>query len=401
MDSLTQITLGAAVGEAVLGRRIGNRAMVWGAIGGTIPDLDIIGNFFLDPIQALAFHRGITHSLVFSLVGGLLLAWLVTRLYQTRSHRNGWYKAIVSIANVLLVSSVLFGVYTLSGKSSFMLVILCAIGLYLGWRLYHFYLTRVPAEVDVSYGQWFLLFFLALSTHFVLDCFTSFGTQVFLPFSDYRVAFNTISVVDPIYTVPFIICVIIACNIRREKRSRRIANWVGIGLSSLYLLFTVFNKQYVDGIFERALAHRDLDVNRYRTSPAIFNNMLWNCVAESDSVFYAGLYSVFDSDPNLHYINIVPKGSEYAEGIRHLEEYHILQWFSEGYLIHTPTDSSLILSDIRFGGMRDTITSPNDLVFNFHATPQPDGSYEFTETRARPDNVGAEFRALWERIKGR
>jgi inner membrane protein len=157
----------------------------------------------------------------------------------------------------------------------------------------------------------------------------------------------------------------------------------------------------VDGIFERALAHRDLDVNRYRTSPAIFNNMLWNCVAESDSVFYAGLYSVFDSDPNLHYINIVPKGSEYAEGIRHLEEYHILQWFSEGYLMHTPTDSSLILSDIRFGGMRDTITSPNDLVFNFHATPQPDGSYEFTETRARPDNVGAEFRALWERIKGR
>jgi inner membrane protein len=372
MDSLTQIVLGAAVGKAVLGRRIGNRAMVWGAIGGTIPDLDIIANFILDPIQALAFHRGITHSLVFSLVGGLLLAWLITRLYKTRSHQKWWYKTIVSIVNVLLVSSVLFGIYMLSGKSVMMLVILTSAGLFLGWRLYTFYIKRIPAEVDVSYGRWFLLFFLALSTHFILDCFTSYGTQIFQPFSDYRVAFNTISVVDPLYTVPFIICVIIACNIRREKRGRRIVNWIGIALSSAYMLFTVFNKNHVDKVFERALESRNLEVLRYRTSPTIFNNFLWNCVAEGDSVFYSGLYSVFDTDPNLHFLNVVPKGTEYANDIRNLEEYHILQWFSEGYLIHTPTDTGLILSDIRFGGMRDTISSPKDLVFNFFATPQPD-----------------------------
>ena len=44
MDSLTQIVLGASVGEAALGRKVGNRAMVWGAIAGTIPDLDVISN---------------------------------------------------------------------------------------------------------------------------------------------------------------------------------------------------------------------------------------------------------------------------------------------------------------------------------------------------------------------
>ena len=44
MDSITQAALGAAVGEGVLGRRIGNRAPIWGAVLGTLPDLDVVFN---------------------------------------------------------------------------------------------------------------------------------------------------------------------------------------------------------------------------------------------------------------------------------------------------------------------------------------------------------------------
>jgi len=400
MDSLTQIVLGAAVGEAVLGRRIGNRAMVWGAIGGTIPDLDVLSNLFLEPIQALAFHRGITHSLFFSLVLPILLAWLVSHLYSSRTHQHKWYKTIVSIINVTLLLAVTWGIFLLSGKAIWMLVILSVLVLYLCWRLYHFYWSKHLAEVDASYAQWYLLFFLALSTHFLLDCFTSYGTQVFMPFSDYRVAFNTVSVVDPIYTVPFIICLVVACNLRRNTRARSIANWSGICLSSLYLLFTVLNKTHVDRVFKQALTNREFQVERYRTSPTIFNNILWNCVAEGDSVFCAGLYSIFDTDPNLHYTNVVPKNDSLADQIRDTDEYAILQWFSEGYLIHTRTDSAIILSDIRFGGLSDTIRSHKDLVFNFYARRQANGSYAFSESRVRPDDVGKEFRALWKRMKG-
>ena len=54
MDSLTQIVLGASVGEAALGRKVGNRAMVWGAIAGTIPDLDVISNGFMTPIDSIS-----------------------------------------------------------------------------------------------------------------------------------------------------------------------------------------------------------------------------------------------------------------------------------------------------------------------------------------------------------
>ena len=61
MDSLTQIVLGAACGEAVAGRKLGNRAMLWGAIGGTIPDLDVFAGFFTDEITSTAFHRGFMH----------------------------------------------------------------------------------------------------------------------------------------------------------------------------------------------------------------------------------------------------------------------------------------------------------------------------------------------------
>ena len=72
MDSLSQIVLGAAVGEAVLGRRIGNRAMIWGAVAGTIPDMDVLGKYVLSELDNLAFHRGISHSLLFSVVGAFV-----------------------------------------------------------------------------------------------------------------------------------------------------------------------------------------------------------------------------------------------------------------------------------------------------------------------------------------
>jgi inner membrane protein len=75
MDSLSQIVLGAAVGEAVLGKKLGNRAMVWGAVAGTLPDMDVLGQFFLNELDNLAFHRGISHSLTATVFGSLFFGW--------------------------------------------------------------------------------------------------------------------------------------------------------------------------------------------------------------------------------------------------------------------------------------------------------------------------------------
>ena len=84
MDSLTQIVLGAAVGEAVLGKKVGNKAMMWGAIAGTIPDLDVLSKLFLDAVTSNELHRGFSHSLLFSLLMAPLLGWGVCRLYRKK-----------------------------------------------------------------------------------------------------------------------------------------------------------------------------------------------------------------------------------------------------------------------------------------------------------------------------
>ena len=78
MDSLTQIVLGAACGEIALGKKIGNKALLFGAIGGTIPDLDVfIGRWFhTSEIAIMAFHRGFMHSILFSVLGAFLFGWL-------------------------------------------------------------------------------------------------------------------------------------------------------------------------------------------------------------------------------------------------------------------------------------------------------------------------------------
>ena len=68
MDSLTQIVLGAAVGNATLGKRIGNKALLYGAIAGTIPDLDVIFGKFTDTITAVEWHRGFSHSILFCIL---------------------------------------------------------------------------------------------------------------------------------------------------------------------------------------------------------------------------------------------------------------------------------------------------------------------------------------------
>src|SRR5690606_7357251 len=89
MDSFTQIVLGAAVGEVVLGKKIGNKAMLYGDIAGTIPDLDIFSSYFTDTVSALEIHRGFTHSIIFSVVFAPIFAWLVTR-YESYKNIKGW-----------------------------------------------------------------------------------------------------------------------------------------------------------------------------------------------------------------------------------------------------------------------------------------------------------------------
>ncbi len=404
MDSLTQIILGAAVGEIALGKKIGNRALVWGGIGGTIPDLDVLANGFMSSIDALAFHRSISHSILFSVVAPFLFAWLVHNLYDKKIHKKWPYKILISVINAAIIIALAYGINRLfmnDGKISWVVLIVSAVaGVFLLWRLYKYYLIKDLEEPQVKYREWYYLFFLALATHWLLDCFTAYGTQIFYPFSDFRVAFNNVAVVDPAYTVPFMICVIIVSTLKRGTRARKITNWLGIGISSLYMLFTLINKFHVDDVFDKALQNRKIEVSRCQCSPTILNNILWSCVADGKENFYMGQYSLFDSDPNLHYLNVLSKNDSIHQLLAPQEDYQTLLWFSKEYLTSTRTDSMIILSDLRFGSFADTVRGPEDLIFNF-SVREVNGQYEFEDNGPpRQENMAEQLKKFMTRIKG-
>ncbi|MGC3871844.1 metal-dependent hydrolase [Halomonas sp. GXIMD04776] len=143
MDSLTQACLGAAVGGAVLGRRLGRKALLAGAVLGTLPDLDVLIDYG-DAVADYTYHRGFSHSLLVLAGLALLLALLSTRL--------------ITWGNITLT-------------------------------------------------RWGLFYGACLLTHPLLDAFTAYGTQLLWPLNTPPVSWSSIFIIDPLYTLPLLIAV--------------------------------------------------------------------------------------------------------------------------------------------------------------------------------------------------
>jgi len=405
MDSLTQIVLGAACGEVVLGKKIGNRAMMWGAVGGTIPDLDVLGNFMMTDMQALAFHRGISHSIFFAVTTPFLFGYLVDKLYQGGLYQNKFYKGFIFLLTVLFTAFCAFVVNLatkiIGGNYNYLLIALSAgLGIWMLYRLSQTYLTNTLAPINATRKDWTWLFFWSIFTHPLLDAFTAYGTQLFAPFSDYRVAFNTISVADPLYTVPFLSCLIGASFFSRKKPMRRYLNYLGILLSSAYMIFTIFNKIRVDKVFEKSLQAENIDYQRFRTGPSIFNNILWQGVAETEDGYFYGSYSLLDKKAAVYNFYESPKNHQLVDVYKDDSDIQILQWFSDGYYTVTPMNGdTLQIGDLRYGTTKERPAQPEDYVFKFTIVPNGNGGVDAFESRDFEDRSDV-FSDLWERIKG-
>lgn len=408
MDSLTQIVLGAAVGEATLGKKIGNRAMVWGGIAGTIPDLDVFVGRLLSPTGALAFHRGITHSIFFAVFFSFAIAFLVHRYYQRRWNTHPFVKvANTGIMGLFLIALLGGGAYALFvGSYTWLKGVglgIIILALWLGSRLYKKYYMDDNPEVNVSYAGWYGLFFWTICTHPLLDCCTTYGTQLFQPFSDYRVGLNIISVADPIYTLPFLWCLISASILQRTSKRRRIYNWIGIGISSAYLIFTMWNKYTVNQVMEKTLKDEGISYIRYTTSPSILNNVLWSGTVETDSTYYWGQYSLFDSEAHFK-LRPIKKSHHLIADISDDYTLNTLKWFSNHYYNVLPLpDGAFQINDLRFGLYQlPEDSGTTNYIFKFVVIKEEDGSYELTNSPGKPEKLDPETMAseLWKRIKG-
>lgn len=340
MDSLTQIVLGAACGEVALGKKIGNKAMLFGAIGGTIPDLDVFVGSWLygNEIDAMSFHRGFMHSIVFAFLGAVAFGYLFFKLYNTGKRKN-----------------------------------------------------------TTTQKDWIWLFFLSIFTHPILDSFTPYGTQLFLPFSDYRVAFNNISVVDPLYTVPFLLCVIIAMFFNRKNTKRGKWNKAGIYISSAYMLFTIGNKLYVYTVFRKSFNEVAIDYSRFSVQPTIFNNILWYGIAETKNDYKVGFYSLLDSKNEVDTILTIPKNHDLID-INH-PDIKRLSWFSNRYFNLVKIDST---NGIKYNDLRYPLLNAEDAsssVFSFDLKKEGE-RWDILPFQGKPPSE-KDLQLFWQRIKGK
>ncbi|PKH49610.1 metal-dependent hydrolase [Tenacibaculum sp. Bg11-29] len=331
MDSLTQIVLGAAVGEAILGKKIGNKAMLYGAIAGTIPDLDVLASFFTDKVTALYIHRGFTHSIVFSVLFAPILAWIVSRYEKYKDFKN-----------------------------------------------------------------WTLLFFLSFVTHPILDAHTTWGTQLFWPF-DIRLAFKNIFVIDPLYTLPFLVFLIFAMTQKRTSEKRRFYNKMGLIVSSSYLVLTLLLKWIAFNQFETALKTQNITYSEIDTRPSPLNTILWSANVQTEDSFLLGNYSFFDTQPIS--FTKYPKNHNLLGNLTENKSVKRMISISEGWFTINKKDGLLYFNDLRFG-LLSVKPKAENFVFKYKITVDDVGNVTFTEEPKDKRDAKKLVSDLWVRLKG-
>ena len=285
MDSLTQMTLGAAVGEAVLGRKIGRKAMLWGAVCGTLPDMDVFWPFG-DPVKDFTYHRSFSHSVfVLSLLTPLVV-WLIIKLHPKLAvHKKNWT--------------------------------------YLVW--------------------------LCFVTHILLDCFTVYGTQVFWPVSDYPVGWASLFIIDPFYTVPLLLGVLAALVISRTNALGHRFNTATLALTTCYLVWSIAAQAYVAAAVKESLARQSVDYDQLLVSAGPLNTLLWRIVAkQSDGDYYEGYFSLLDGQ-NEATLKFYDSRPELLAELSDHWPVDRLRWFTKGFYKVWQTDHAIVISDLRMG----------------------------------------------------
>ena len=233
MDSVTHLALGACTGELLLGKRIGKKALFWGALSQSLPDIDVAGALFYPADKALLIHRGLTHSFFFAVIMGAVLGFIFYRVHPK-----------IAVAGALL----------------------------------------------------FFFFCFELMLHDMLDVCNAYGTGLLEPFSHRRFSINLLYVADPFFTFSLVVASLLLPIRKASHSTRATMALTAIFISIAYLGFSFYNKLYVDKRTRISFMNKDVPAGEYFTTPAPFNSMLWYIVIRTDKGFYTGYSSIWD-DP--------------------------------------------------------------------------------------------------------
>lgn len=220
MDPITHTVLGATTAHVLTSSRLGRGALLFGAAGGLLPDADVFwGGAISDPALPWEFHRHFTHALAFIPIGGALAAAPLLLLFKGYRPLAGWAYLAATIG--------------------------CA-------------------------------------THGLCDTLTSFGTFLYWPFSNERIAWDVISIIDPLFTVPLILGLLIAAFIGKAWPTR-----IVFVMALMYLALGYVQHERVMRVQERLAEARGHEIERGRAMPTMANLLIWRSLYEADGRLYA------------------------------------------------------------------------------------------------------------------
>ncbi|MCW5599395.1 MAG: metal-dependent hydrolase [Nitrosomonas sp.] len=293
MDLLTQGLLGAGLAQAGARQHETRIATGVGFFAGLLADADILIQSSNDPLLTVEFHRHFTHSLFFVPLGALIAAAILWLFVRRR----------------------------------------------------------------LSFSRLYLFCFLGYCLSGVLDALTSYGTHLFWPVSEGRVALNIISVIDPIFTLILLTAVIYA-----YKQHKTIVARIGLAIAAIYLVFGWTQLQRAEAVATTLAASRGHTVEQLIVKPTLGNLVLWRSIYETDGKFYVdairvGLFSearIYAGDsitkfvPALH-LDQLPENSVLAKDITRFTV------FSDGF-VAIPPDQPNLLVDVRYSNLPTTVS---------------------------------------------
>lgn len=302
MDSLTHIAIGACLGEAMAGKKLGKRAMLYGALLHSLPDIDVLGVLWMSTPESLLAHRGFTHSFLFVVLITPVLAWLAQRWNRSK---------------------------------------------------------------PVTYKKWIVMTAILLLAHLFVDATNAYGVAWWEPFSHNRVIWNWTYVFDPMYSLWLILAMIVLLFLRKNHSGRRIWVKIGLGISTVYLLTCGLIKYKIDSEVRNILKKQQVAYSDYFTTPAPMNNLLWFVVAANDSGYHIGYRSLFDLEKKMDF-HFIPRNEKLLKPWLLDEDVHRLKRFSKSFYAASLRGDTVILSDLRFGQMMGWKDNAAPFVFYYY-----------------------------------
>ena len=285
MDTVTHFALGACVGAAVAGRRVGVRkAAVTGGILTLLPDLDVFWPFE-DAVDRFVLHRSLTHSLV--------IHALVTPVFAEG-------------------------------------------------------LGRLAGVLRGSRPQIYLAVFLCLAAHSLLDSMTVYGTRLFWPLWPDAVGLGSIFIIDPLYTLPLLFAAVWGMFLKRWNVAFGRVLAVAFVLSTAYLGWGAAAQQLAQARAERLLAGAKISPERIIAIPIPFNSLFWRVIAVHGSAYF-NIYVPLLGGEGAITAYVHPRNSAAAECLEHNGLVETLITFTDGFYRFEADNGVLMVADLRMG----------------------------------------------------